>query len=271
MGPRCSDTDWMRVRGIIEKRRLKKPSRIANTASVRPKARRLCTRGSRIFALGGIGVIQRSSPVPARRDSRKPSGSSTPRSGIAIAIAWMTSVRLPTGSSTSEATSTCMPLFFSSDVCAALPACVISTPIAALNPNSRSKRAQTPARRLNAPARMPRKLMIDVTPTTPTRKPLRPRRKTPKNRAIALSMVASMDTRSLTKPTLKTGRSGASSGVFAVATRAEAPVRSTGSTTSSIAPEASARRRARSSSRRRELSRPSLMLESPPPATSMSR
>ena len=39
----------------------------------------------------------------------------------------MTSVRLPTGSSTSEATSTCMPLFFSSDVCAALPACAIST------------------------------------------------------------------------------------------------------------------------------------------------
>ena len=117
----------MRVSGMMENRRLKNPSRIANTASVRAKARRLYTSGSRIFALGGIGVIQRSSRVPERRDSMKPSGSSTPRSGIAIAMAWMTSTRLPTGSSTSEATSTCMPLFFSSLVVEALPACVIST------------------------------------------------------------------------------------------------------------------------------------------------
>ena len=113
--------------------------------------------------------------------------------------------------------------------------------------------------------------MIDVTPTTPTRKPLSPRRKMPKNSAIALSMVASMDARSLTNPTVNTGRSGASSGVFAVVTRAEAGERSAGSTASSIAPEASARSRARSSSRRCAGSRPSLMLESVPPATSMSR
>ena len=121
-------------------------------------------------------------------------------------------LREPTGSSTSEATSTCNPSVFSLAEETAFPACVISTryqskmrqmrgwvrrsawmrpggsswrravkprrmrtpsgEIAAVKPNSRSNRAHTMAARLSM---MPMKLMIDVTPTpTPTPTPRYP-------------------------------------------------------------------------------------------------
>lgn len=121
-------------------------------------------------------------------------------------------LREPTGSSTSEATSTCNPSVFSLAEETAFPACVISTryqskmrqmrgwvrrsawmrpggsswrravkprrmrtpsgEIVAVKPNSRSNRAHTMAARLSM---MPMKLMIDVTPTpTPTPTPRYP-------------------------------------------------------------------------------------------------